>query len=153
MKQYDHVTLFSSRKIDENITNRKSLQEQTERKKTMSQKLKIRVSALIMCAAMLVISMGVLAATKTETVPLSGGGSGTAFVGIYSGGYSAEARSSGSSVYSDLIETRLYGGGPEYKQATGFYEVSFSCNNNKKFTYATSTHKWTGVTHTMTVYP
>lgn len=152
MRVCDCVTQSSLSDIDEEMAHLIGSRERTGRRKNMTKKMKVRVSALVMCAAMLVSAMSILAATRTESVSLNGGGTGTAFVGIYTAGDYAEASSSGSSVYADLLSTGLYGGGPNPVQKTGISYVEIS-RTGAKFTYATSTHKWTGITHTLTVYP
>ena len=116
----------------------------------MTKKLKVRVSAIILCAAMLVTSMSVLAATRKDYVGLSGG-TGTAEVTIENTGLTAWASSSGSSSSADLISTSIYGGCSEPVQKSGYSYVEISCYLDP-FDYATSTHKWMGATHTMTIY-
>ena len=116
----------------------------------MTKKLKARVSAIILCAAMLVTSMSVLAVERTDYVGLSGG-TGTAYVWLEDEGVYARASSSGSSSSADLISTSIYGGCSEPVQKSGYSSVTISCDIDP-FDYATSTHKWMGATHTMTIY-
>ena len=61
----------------------------------MTKKWKVRVSALVMCAAMLVSAMSILAATRTESVSLNGGGTGTNDGGGCGSSYDDEAAGGG----------------------------------------------------------
>lgn len=144
------VTQSSLIDIDEDVANLYCSQKRTERKRIMTKKLKVRVSAIIMCAAMLVTSMTVLAVERTDYVGLSGG-TGTAYVWLDDEGVYANASSSGSSSSADLISTSIYGGCSEPVQKSGYSSVTISCDIDP-FDYATSTHKWMGATHTMTIY-
>ena len=61
MRVCDCVTQSSLNDIDEEVAHLSGSRERTERRKNMTKKMKVRVSALIMCAAMLVTSMAALA--------------------------------------------------------------------------------------------
>lgn len=152
MRVRDCVTQSSLNDIDEEVAHLSGSRERTERRKNMTKKLKARVSAIVLCAAMLVTSMAVLADNfREENVPLNGG-TGYASVGIYANGEYAEANSAGSTLYVDLISTSVYGGCSDPVSRSGRASVNITCASDR-FDYATSTHKWTGITHTLTVYP
>ena len=141
--------------MDEDLANLYCLCGQAERKKIMTRKLKLRVSAMIMCAALFVTSMVVWAATwktESESVELDSTGMGTAKIQIYSSGSSAKASTTGTSLYSDPLATTLNGyGTTDSVTGTGGTTVQILAEESM-FTYATSKHKWTGKTHYMNIY-
>ena len=117
----------------------------------MTKKLKIQLSGVLMCVVMLVTSISVFAKTRTDLVPLDATGNGMAKLYIADNGYTAQAWSSGSSVYSDFIYTYVFGGGPEPYDETGDTTAYVQCGS-KVFTYAQSKHVWTGRSYPMELY-
>lgn len=110
------------------------------------------VSSMVICLVMLITSLSVLAATKTESVGLDAGVTGTAEIGIASDAWSAWASTRGVSLYNDIIRTTVTGYGSDSFTGEGVSDAEVS-GRYAKFTYAGSTHKWTGRSHSMTIYP
>ncbi len=89
MRVCDCVTQSSLNDIDEEVAHLSGSRERTERRKNMTKKMKVRVSALIMCAAMLVTSMAALAGYSSTTFG-DGTSAATASLSTYSWGATAE---------------------------------------------------------------
>ena len=149
MRVCDCVTQSSLNDIDEEVAHLSGSQKRTGRRKNMTKKMKVRVSALIMCAAMLVSAMSALAAAKTEYVALDGSATGTAYASITDKGLYAYAITSGESLYNDILVTSITGYGTSPNSASGHTSATIS----GVFSSASSYHKWTSRTHTITVYP
>lgn len=116
----------------------------------MMNKLKIYISALIMCVSMLVGTMLVWAAYDSYTVNLDNTTNGYATIFLSSDGRVAEATTSGKSLYNDILVTKITGytannartvEGTISARVTGVDMLS-----------ASSYHKWTSRTCTLTVY-
>lgn len=116
----------------------------------MTKKLKVRVSALIMCAAMLVSAMSVWAVTDSATVNLDTTTNGYASIFLADNGYNASASTSGVSVYNDILMTSITG----YAPGDSYYRsgISSAGVTGGNLTSASSYHKWTSRTCTLTVY-
>ena len=149
MRVCDCVTQSSLSDIDEEVAHLSGSRERTGRRKNMTKKMKVRVSALIMCAAMLVSAISVLAASKTEYVTLDASTTGTAYAYISDSGLYASASTSGQSLYNDILVTSITGYGTSPNSASGHTSATIS----GVFSSASSYHKWTSRTHTITVYP
>ena len=116
----------------------------------MTKKMKVRVSALIMCAAMLVSAMSVWAVTDSATVNLDTTTNGYASIFLANSGYNASATTSGESLYNDIICTDITGYAPtQTYYGTGWNSAGVTGGN---LTSASSYHKWTARTWTLTVY-
>ena len=149
MRVGNSVTQSSLNDVDEEVAHLSGSRERTGRRKNMTKKMKVRVSALVMCAAMLVSAMVVWAGTVTETVPLDGSVRGVATGYLSRPNLVGYAQTEGVSLYNDILETSIEGFGSEYDYASGWNYAQV----DGLFTYASTYHKWTGRTHTMTVYP
>ena len=150
MRVCDCVTQSSLNDIDEEVAHLSGSRERTGRRKNMTKKMKVRVSALVMCAAILVSAMSVLAAdvSHVDTIALDNSARGTAVAGIQNMDTYAYASTSGTSIYNDILVTRINGYGYMPDEGTGQYSASAEGS----FESATSYHKWTSRTHTISVY-
>lgn len=124
------------------------------KEKTMRNKFKVGLFAVLMSAIMLVTSMAVFAAIKSNSEEVGlGGAIGTASIWIEeSTALSAGASTSGESTTSTVAYTSIYGGGqtPHSNQGRYYTKVFASAH---AFTYAQSEHVWTGKHWAMTIYP
>ena len=104
MRVCDCVTQSSSSDIEEEMAHLSGSRERTGRRKNMTKKMKVRVSALIMCAAMLISSMSVFAGYTTS---IFGGGmsEATAILSTNSGGATAQTIQNVSS--ATAVETSV----------------------------------------------
>lgn len=150
MRVCDCVTQSSSNDIDEEMAHLSGSRERTERRKNMTKKMKVRVSALIMCAAMLVSAMSVWAVSDSTTVNLDNTTNGYASIYLSDIGYSAEANTSGQSLYNDILLTQITGyTSSTSRTVSGGTRAEVTLGN---MTSASSYHKWTARTCTLTVY-
>ena len=116
----------------------------------MTKKWKVRVSALVMCAAMLVSAMSVWAVSDSYTVNLDNTTNGYAYIYMADSGYNAYATTSGVSLYNDILLTQITGYAPGGSRTGSGGELATVELGN--MTSASSYHKWTARTCTLTVY-
>ena len=114
-------------------------------------KYKRSIFAAIMIAITLVTSMSVWAKERSEEVALNGA-MGAATIGIEDDGLYAWAYTSGSTAYNEIAQTRIYGGGPDPFSGVGVSSAQVSARY-EAFTYAESSHLWTGRSYTMYIAP
>ncbi len=150
MRVCDCVTQSSLDDIDEEVAYLSGSRERTGRRKNMTKKMKVRVSALIMCAAMLVSAMSVWAVSDSATVNLDNTTNGYAYIYMSDTGYNAYATTSGVSLYNDILLTRITGYAPSGSETASGGEIAAVELGN--MTSASSYHKWTARTCTLTVY-
>ena len=147
MCECDCISKHSSIVIDEDRVQGWNLREQTERKKTMSRKIKIWVSALVMSVTLVVISMAVLAADveRVDRVVLNAAGTGTATIGIRAYNTYAYAKTSGG---AEVIYTTITGYGDYPDTGSG----TRSASAEGYFEMAESHHQWLGSSYSMIIY-
>ncbi|MCI8632251.1 MAG: hypothetical protein HFE64_02050 [Lachnospiraceae bacterium] len=102
--------------------------------------MKKKFFAGILVAAMLLVSIGALAKTNSDTVPFDGGGYGVITIGISEQGYSAWAETVSYSANNEVLSTRVKGYGTSVKDATGHSDAAVTGN----FTSAESWHAFFG---------
>ena len=117
----------------------------------MTKKWKVRVSALVMCAAMLVSAMSVWAVSESATEYLDSSANGYASIFLSNTGYNASANTSGVSLYNDILLTNItgYASGNNTYYGSGVESAGVTGGD---MTWASSYHKWTARTCTLTVY-
>ena len=100
---------------------------------------------------MMITSIGVYAGYKRDVVPLVGA-TGYATAWIAGDGLVAYAQTEGASAMNDLAYTSICGRGPYPYSAQGWNYAEVSAAE-AAFTYADSTHVWTGIHYTLQVFP
>lgn len=104
--------------------------------------MKEKFFAGILVTAMLLVSVGALAKTNSDTVPFDGGGYGLMIIGISENGYSAWADSISYSANNEVLSTRINGYGPVPDNGTGSDHAEATGNFNS----AESWHSFFGRT-------
>lgn len=117
----------------------------------MKNKRKLSIFAIIMSVMMMITSIGVYAGSIREEVPLVGW-MGYAYAWIAGDGLTAEAETEGASAMNDIAYTGIYGAGPYPYSAQGWNYAQVSAAE-AAFTFAESTHVWTGIHRTLQVFP
>lgn len=116
----------------------------------MMKKKNIFVSVVIMCFVMLVSTMSVWAAYDSYTVNLDDTMNGYATIFLSDNGEVARVNTSGQSLYNDILMTKITG--YTANDARTFEGVISACVTGENMLSASSYHKWTSRTCTLTVY-
>ena len=155
MCENESVTQSFSRNSEEDTWLLKGVSIHAERNFVMKNKFKMGIFSVVMSITMLITSMVVFAAIKSnsEEVAIGGGAIGTASIWIERGtALSAGASTYGESSLSTVAYTSIYGGGPTPHSNQGRYETEVFASANA-FTYAQSEHAWSGKHWAMIIYP
>lgn len=116
----------------------------------MMKKMNILVSVVVICFAMMISTMSVWAAYDSYTVNLDDTMNGYATIFLSDNGEVARANTSGQSLYNDILMTKITG--YTANDARTFEGVISACVTGENMLSASSYHKWTSRTCTLTVY-